>query len=189
MKNRLLFYVFIAGIILNVSGYYLGKYFTIQTGFFLFLDSTGTLFAAILLGPLTGAATGLTSNLILGVTDNLVNIPFAAVNVITGITAGIISANYGFRNIKSLLICILAVTVLNAFFGAIISFYVFGGISGGRLDLNMVKFMDAGIFISSFLVRIPVNLIDKSISSIAAFFIAIKVFRTGKDISWVKNDR
>jgi len=174
MKNRFLFYVFLSGIILNISGYYLGNFIKMYVNFFIFLDSSGTILSGILYGPVIGAITGLTSNLILGVADNLVKIPFAAVNIATGLTAGFISDKYGFRNFKSLLHCICSVTLVNAFIGAVVAFFVFGGVTGEKIDLKMIGLTDAGIFMSSFLVRIPVNFIDKSISCAAAFFIAIK---------------
>lgn len=188
MKNRLLFYIFTAGIILNISGYYLGNVIKSYVDFLLFLDSTGTILAGVLLGPIVGAITGLTSNLILGVTDNLVNIPFALVNVVTGITSGIIASKYGFRTIKSLLFCTCSLTVLNSFFGAVVAYFLFGGITGAKLDLNMISFMDAGLLLSSFLVRIPVNFIDKAISSLIVFLMVMKLSDDKKKIAYAEDD-
>jgi len=74
---------------------------------------------------------------------------------------------------KSILISIILISVITSLAGAIVAFFVFGGITGAKLDLNIISVMNAGykLFTSSFLVRIPVNLADKSISILASFLI------------------
>jgi energy-coupling factor transport system substrate-specific component len=173
MKNRTLLFVFLAGILLNVSGYFIADFIKIYFKFPLFLDTTGTILSAAILGPFVGALTGFTSNLILGVIHNPVNIPFSIVNIIIGITTGIIVKKYGFTGIKSILLCIIFVSIFSALSGALVAFYVFGGVTGAKIDLNIISIMNAGykLFTSSFLVRLPINLMDKSISIMAAFFI------------------
>lgn len=173
MKNRFFLFIFIAGLALNISGYFISDITKIYIKHPLFLDSTGSIFAGVILGPLMGGVTGFTSNLILGVIHNPVNIPFSIVNAIIGITAGLIAKRYGFAGIKSILISIILVSVLAALTGAIVAFFVFGGVTGAKIDLNIIAIMNAGykIFTSSFIVRLPVNLIDKSISIITAFLL------------------
>jgi energy-coupling factor transport system substrate-specific component len=173
MKNRILLLVFLTGIILNVAGYFLGDFITVYIKYHLFFDSTGTILSAVILGPLVGALTGFTSNLILGVTHNPVNIPFSIVNIIIGITAGFVSGRYGFLTAKSLVICILSVSFTSALGGAIVAVYVFGGVTGAIVDLNILSVMEAGyrLLTSSFFVRIPPNLLDKSLSALIVFII------------------
>ncbi len=173
MKNRILLLVFLAGILLNISGYFLINFIKFYVKLPLFIDSTGTILSAAILGPVVGALTGLASNLLLGVTHNPVNIPFSIVNIIIGVTTGFIVKKYGFLEYKSLSICILSVSVLSAFSGAIVAYFVFGGVTGAKIDLSIITLMNAGykLFTSSFLIRLPANLIDKSISVLIAFFI------------------
>ncbi len=191
MKNRILLFVFLGGILLNVAGYFLADFIKIFVKLPLFLDSTGTILSAAILGPIVGGLTGFTSNLILGVTHNPVNIPFSIVNVIIGITAGIIVKRFGFTGIKSLLLCIIFVSLLSALSGAIVAFYVFGGVTGAKIDLNIISIMDAGykLFTSSFLVRIPTNLLDKSISILIAFFIIRNLKSEYQGFAIKKNDK
>jgi len=191
MKNRILLFVFLGGILLNVAGYFLADFIKIFIKLPLFLDSTGTILSAAILGPIVGGLTGFTSNLILGVTHNPVNIPFSIVNVIIGITAGIIVKRFGFAGIKSLLLCIIFVSLLSALSGAIVAFYVFGGVTGAKIDLNIISIMDAGykLFTSSFLVRIPTNLLDKSISILIAFFIVRNLKSEYQGFAIHKNDK
>jgi len=173
MKSRILLSVFIAGIILNVAGYFFADFIKIYIKLPLFMDSTGTIFTAVILGPFIGALTGLTSNLIAGILHNPVNIPFSVVNMIIGITAGIISKRYGFSSFKTLSLLITSVTILSAFSGAVIAYFVFGGVTGAKIDLNIITFMNAGykLFTSSFLLRLPANIADKGLSILIAFFL------------------
>jgi len=191
MKNRILLFVFLGGILLNVAGYFLADFIKIFVKLPLFLDSTGTILSAAILGPIVGGLTGFTSNLILGVTHNPVNIPFSIVNVIIGITAGIIVKKYGFSGIKSLLLCIIFVSIFSAFSGAVVAFYVFGGATGAKIDLNIISIMDAGykLFTSSFLVRLPINLLDKGISILIAFFIVRNLSPDYRGFAIKKNDK
>lgn len=173
MKNRFFLFIFIAGLVLNISGYFISDIIKIYVKHPLFLDSTGSIFTGVILGPFMGAVTGFVSNLILGVIHNPVNIPFSIVNAIIGLTAGLIAKRYGFAGIKSILISIILLSVITSLTGAIVAFFVFGGITGAKLDLNIITIMNAGykLFTSSFIVRLPVNLIDKSISVLIAFFL------------------
>ena len=54
----------------------------------LFLDTIGTILGAVVLGPLWGALIGGCSNLVLGVISDPTNIPFAIVNIATGLIVG-----------------------------------------------------------------------------------------------------
>ena len=173
MKNRFFIIAFFTAVFLNIAGYYLADYSKIYFRHHLFLDSTGTIFSAVVLGPLMGAVAGFTSNLILGVIHNPVNIPFGIVSIVIGLTAGIAAKKYGFSDIKGLCISIVSVSLLSALAGAIVASFVFGGATGAKLDLSIIKIMSAGhrLLTSTFLVRLPVNLADKGISAGAVFVI------------------
>lgn len=177
MKNRFFLIVFLAGLALNISGYFIADTIKIYIKLPLFLDAAGTIFAGVILGPVMGALTGFTSNMILGVAHNPVNIPFSIVNIVIGLTAGIAAKRYGFSGLRSLLISLAAISVLTSLSGAIVAFFVFGGVTGAKIDLTIITLMNAGykIFTSSFMVRLPVNLIDKGISIIIAFLIIRKL--------------
>lgn len=173
MINRLLPAVFFSGILLNLSGYFIADYIKGYYKFPLFLDSTGTILCGVILSPAAGGIAGIATNFILGVIHNPVNIPFGIVNMLIGITAGLIAKKYGFMSLKSLLLVIIFLVPISALSGAIIAFYLFGGVTGAKIDLNVISIMDAGyqIFTGSFLVRIPVNLMDKTLSAVIVFII------------------
>jgi len=156
MKNRFFLIIFLCGIIINIAGYYSADFIKVYYKHYLFLDTTGTILAGVLLGPLAGAITGLLTNLVLGVVANSANILFAVVNMLVGITAGLVS-----------------VSLVSAFSAAVVAYSVFGGVTGAKLDLNIISLVNAGyqIMLSSFLVRIPVSLLDKGLNSAVVFMI------------------
>lgn len=179
MKNRIFLSVFLAGLTLNISGYYIVDSIKAFVKLPLFMDATGTIFVGVILGPVMGALTGFTSSLILGVVHNPVNIPFSIVNVIIGLTAGVTAKRCGFTGVRGVLAALISVSVLTSLSGAIVAFFVFGGVTGAKIDLNIITLMNSGykLFTSSFIVRLPVNLLDKGISIIIAFII-IRSLRT-----------
>ncbi len=173
MFNRLLPAVFFSGILLYLSGYFIAVFIKGYYKFPLFLDSAGTILCGVILGPAAGGFAGLATNFILGVVHNPVNIPFGIVNMLIGITAGLIAKKYGFISFKSLIITIILLVPISALSGAVIAFYLFGGVTGAKIDLNVISIIDAGyqIFTGTFLVRIPANLMDKSLSALIVFLI------------------
>lgn len=173
MIIRILPAVFFSGILLNISGYFIADFIKGYYKFPLFLDSTGTILCGVILGPVAGGLAGIATNFILGVIHNPVNIPFGIVNMLIGITAGVIAKKYGFMSLKSLFLAIVFLVPVSALSGAIIAYYLFGGVTGAKIDLNVISIIDAGyqIFTGSFLVRLPVNLMDKSLSAIIVFLI------------------
>jgi len=173
MNNRFLLLIFFTGIIINISGYYLAVFFELPV----FFDCGGSIFAGVILGPFVGGLTGFTSNLITGVLHNPVNIPFSAVNAIIGFTAGMVSWRIGFGSYKSLLICIFLLTILSSVSGALISFYLFGGITGINIDAGIVKVMESGysLFVSSVMVRLVSNFFDKGISCLIVYLAVKKI--------------
>lgn len=68
----------------------------------LFLDTIGTILGAVVLGPLWGALIGGCSNLVLGVISDPTNIPFAIVNIATGLIVGFMAkkGNFGYKKLS-----------------------------------------------------------------------------------------
>lgn len=133
----------------------------------LFLDTVGTIFVSVLLGPFAGALTGGLTNVIQGMITNPKNIPFAIVNVVIAIIVGIISKKYGF-NLKTAVITGLILSVVAPLIGTPIAILVFGGVTGGGTDLIFAWLLKSGqsIFTAAFIPRITGNFIDKIASCI-----------------------
>ncbi|GAF25267.1 predicted membrane protein [Moorella thermoacetica Y72] len=133
----------------------------------IFLDSIGTMLAAVLLGPWLGALTGLVGNIIQGVLTDPANIPFGIVNAVIGLVVGYLSLKRGFEDYLTPLLAGLILAILCPVVGTPIAVYLFGGVTGGGVDILYAIFLkkEMGIFTSAFLARIPANLVDKLLSA------------------------
>jgi energy-coupling factor transport system substrate-specific component len=63
-----------------------------------YLDSVGTILAAVLAGPLAGAVTGVLSNTVLGLLANPALFAFIPVTIVIGVLAGLFGRIGAFRN-------------------------------------------------------------------------------------------
>jgi len=143
----------------------------------IFLDSIGTMLSAVLLGPWLGALTGLLSNVLQGLMTDPVNIPFGIVNAVIGLVVGYIALKRGFTDYITPLIVGLILAIVAPLIGTPIAVYLFGGVTGGGIDLLYAVFMhqEMGIFTSAFLARVPANLADKLLSAYLIMFIVRKL--------------
>lgn len=151
------------GILLNLGGAFLNDLFSLP----IFLDSGGTLLAAVVIGPWLGAATGFLSNLIIGLVETPISIPFGLVNAAIGLIAGWTSRRWGFRDPRVVAGLVLALTVVCPLLATPIVVFLFGGVSGSAIDRYWAVMIHSGhqVFSSAFLVRLPANFADKLVSA------------------------
>lgn len=142
----------------------------------IFLDTVGTFFGAVLMGPWYGAAVGLLTNVIQGVITNPKDIPFALVNIVIGIIVGLIARKYKFNYVTAL-ITGLIISVVAPLIGTPIAVWIYGGITGGGTDFIFMWLLQSGhdIFTSAFIPRITGNLIDKIFTSILVAFLITRL--------------
>jgi len=133
----------------------------------LFLDTIGTIFVAVVLGPFAGALTGGLTNDIQGMITNPKSIPFAIVNIAIGLIVGNIAKRFKF-DLKVAIITGLILSVVAPLIGTPISVFVYGGITGGGTDLIFAWLLSTGqrIFTAAFIPRITGNFVDKIASCI-----------------------
>lgn len=128
----------------------------------LFLDTIGTIFTAVILGPIYGMIAGGLTNVLQGIMTNPKSIPFALVNIAIGLIVGIIAKKFKF-NLKTALLtgCILA--VIAPLIGTPIAVWVYGGITGDGNDFLFIWLQKSGqkVFTAAFIPRITGNIIDK----------------------------
>lgn len=139
---------------------------------FLFLDVIGTIFIAAIYGPYWGALVGLLTNLVLGVTSGYTAIPYALVNIVVGLVVGFVAIKFGYT-LKTAIVSGAFLGVLCPAIGTVITVAVFGGLSGGVLDVFVIWLKDSGanLFTSAFLPRLWGNLVDKILSAILIFYV------------------
>ncbi|MEZ4527844.1 MAG: ECF transporter S component [Desulfobacterales bacterium] len=167
--NRPPFLFIPIGILLNLLGAVANSALKLP----LFLDSIGTILAAVTLGPWIGAAAGFLSNLIIGIVHTPVAIPFGIVNVFIGLVAGYFAKTGGFEDYAISLTAGLVLGLLCPVISTPIAVYLFGGVTGGDIDTYVSLLMESGnrIFSSAFLVRIAANLADKLLSAFAVLIV------------------
>lgn len=143
---------------------------------FLFMDTMGTILTAAVLGPFWGGLVGLVTNVITAMVNNPVELPFAIVNMTIGIVVGLVARKFGFGP-KVAILTGLGLAVLAPLIGTPIAVYVFGGLAGGSLDILTGWLVKSGqrIFTAAFFPRIGSNLIDKTVSCLAASIIISKI--------------
>ncbi|OZG61948.1 histidine kinase [Bifidobacterium lemurum] len=144
----------------------------------LFLDMIGTIVVACLSGPWVAALCGLLTNVFLALVANPVNLPYALVSVLCGLTVGYMVRAGLFKKIWGAVLVWLAVTLVNAVSASLVTVFVFGGATGvngtSLLTAALVAAMQ-NIIVSVFSSSILENLVDKGIAVLIAYFIVKKV--------------
>lgn len=131
-----------------------------------FLDTIGTIFAAVYFGPWYGAAVGAVSNIITGMIFSPKDIPFFLVNVVVGLVVGYIAKKYGYSLITAIVTGVI-LSIICPLIGTPISIWLYGGVTGSGTDFLVLWLRESGtgIFASSFIPRITENIIDKILSA------------------------
>lgn len=183
--NKRISLVFVpVGIGINVLGGMLATSLKLPV----FLDTIGTILSAAILGPWWGALTGGITNVI-GSLQSPADMWFAVVNIAVGLIVGFISRNYGFKKIAPVLVAGIVIAIVSPIIGTLIATYVYGGLTGGGIDIIVAGLMKSGqsVFVSSFIPRLGSNLIDKILSVFVVMFIvkalprALQGFASGKE--------
>ncbi|HET7839563.1 MAG TPA: ECF transporter S component [Rectinemataceae bacterium] len=141
-----------------------------------FFDSVFTAVCAALFGPLAGALCGLVSHLFMELFHgwNGLFLPFAVCNIATGLIVGLFARSGRLATLTGAMLCTILVTLGNSVLGALVAFYLFGGITGHASDYLVTGFILVGqtLLAAAFWARIPANLIDKGIAVALAYFAA-----------------
>ena len=100
-----------------------------QLGLPLYLDTVGTVIASALAGPVAGAITGIVSQTVRSLYEGFIWFPFAAVQVLIALLAGFAALRGGFRSVPRSLAWGLVVGALAGALSAVISWFVFKGVT------------------------------------------------------------
>lgn len=122
----------VAGIALNVIA---GRLAALTGLPGIYLDLSGTLLTALILGPWWAATTGLLSNLVAGLVAGPVSIPFGIVNMSFGLVVGYLADKGWTRSwIKTIVTFVIACLVVSGT-ASIIVVFLFGGATGAPQDI------------------------------------------------------
>lgn len=139
----------------------------------IFLDSIGTILAALLMGPWIGMLAGLVTNLIWGLVSSPVAAAFAPVAMVIGLSAGFLARRGMFGTIPKTVASGVIVTIFVTIVATPIRTYLFGGVTGSGADF-FVAYMNAvgaKLLESVAFTVVGANLVDKVVSCLVAWFI------------------
>ncbi|PHV69531.1 ECF transporter S component [Sporanaerobium hydrogeniformans] len=140
-----------------------------------YLDTIGTIFAAMLCGPWVGAVAGTLTNIVTGIA-NPVNFAFIPVNLLVGLVTGFLSRKNMFSVWWKWIIAMVLMALTSIISAAPIVVLVFGGITGGGTSLITATAMAAGANIWAAVLGTEgvFTVVDRIISFFIGYFV-IKV--------------
>lgn len=146
----------------------------------LFLDTVGTAVIAALFGVFPGVLTGLLTNTIAELfhPHHALFISFAPVNMTTGLIVGLLAWRHHLARPGVLGSAVVLVTCASILLGSVTALFVHAGVTATSVDHLVTSLALSGrsLSVAAFLARIPVNLVDKSISLIAAYWVYLWVY-------------
>jgi energy-coupling factor transport system substrate-specific component len=155
---------------------YAGKFFAEALKLPLWLDSIGTVLAAMLAGPIVGGISGAINNIIYGLTVGPVSFIYALTSVGIGIVAGLLYKAKMFENAFRALISGLIIAVVATVISVPINVIFWEGQTGnvwGDALFAFLRSKNVGIWLASFFDELVVDLVDK----VLTVFIAYGIFR------------
>lgn len=175
MKNNKTFIIIICGLAAAMN-IVLGTLVSQLQIPLIFLDTIGTIFAAVYFGPLYGGVVGAVSNIITGIIFSPKDIPFFLVNVAVGVMVGYIAKKYSYGLITAV-ITGLILSVICPLIGSPIAIWLYGGLTGSGNDVLVMLLRSTGtdIFSSTFIPRITGNIIDKVASAVLIWILIKKL--------------
>ena len=141
----------------------------------MYLDTIGTIFAAMLCGPWVGATAGGLTNVVTGIA-NPVNFAFIPVNILAGLVTGFLARRKMFSTWWKWLLSMVLMAAVSIISSAPIVVLVYGGVTGGGTSIITAAAMAAGanIWAAFFGTEGVFTLLDRIISCIICWFV-IKV--------------
>jgi len=139
----------------------------------LFLDTIATLISTAAFGMTAGSLTAVVTHVLLEINSGFSGdfLPWVVVNISSAVVLGILIKKRLFSTILHVLTAVICITLVNSILGAMIATYVYGGITGHRVDYIVTSFLAIGrsLTSASFISRLPINIIDKGIAVLAAY--------------------
>lgn len=146
----------------------------------IYLDSMGTILAAMLYGPVYGMMPPLAYGLVMGFTMDIYSLYFMPVGMILGFVTGLVARRFrvkGFNVIPSAMLITLPGTIVSSVICAVL----FGGItsSGSTVIVQLLNKAGLGLTASVFVVQILTDYVDRLISLAFAAVVIGRILSTG----------
>jgi len=141
----------------------------------LFLDTVGTAIIAALFGVFPGILTAILTSLIAELlhSGKQLFITFAPVNMTTGLIIGLMAWRYHLARPGILGATVVLVICSSVLLGAGTALSVHAGLTATSIDHIVTSLALSGrsLSVATILARIPINLVDKSISLVVAYWV------------------
>ena len=129
-----LLFLIAGGILINVVGAKLALYFHLP----LFLDSIGTVLAAVIGGYMPGIAVGFLTNVLNGLADYTTNY-YSSISVLIAICSAWMARKGAFRRILPLLAAVLVLALIGGGLGSILTWFLYGGGIGEGISAPLAR--------------------------------------------------
>lgn len=164
----------IALIPVAVAVNFVGKYVAQVLRLPLWLDSIGTVLAAILGGPVVGALAGAVNNVFYGLVQDPVSFWYAVTSVFIGLAAGYLAYRGWTRTPVAAVGLGIAVAIVAAVVSTPLNVLLWGGTTGnvwGDALFTSLRLTGFPVWIASFLDEFVIDLPDKVITVFVAYLI------------------
>ena len=154
-------------ILINVVGAKLALFFR----FPLFLDSIGTVLAAMLGGYMPGIAVGFLTNVLNGLSD-FTTCYYSSISVLIAICSAWLAEKGAFRRIPQLFLAAIVLALIGGGLGSILTWFLYGGGIGEGITAPIARsFFATGNlspFLSQFIADLLIDLADKLLTVLVA---------------------
>ncbi|EJO5348597.1 ECF transporter S component [Clostridium botulinum] len=169
---------------------YIGKLFAGVLKLPLWLDAIGTMLASILAGPVVGAISGATNNIIYGLTMDPISFVYALTSMAVGVVLGFLSYKGFLKNYSTAILAGIITAFIAACISTPINIAFWGGQTGNIWGDGLFAVLIAKgqpIWLASFVDELAVDIPDK----IATVLISYSIFKglpKGLTVLYQNND-
>lgn len=167
------------GVSINVVGYQMSQILKLP----IFIDQIGTILVSMITGPWVGMVTGLLGNVVNGMIYPTA-FGYAIVSMLIGFVSGFFSRWKWYSNIVGVVIGCALLNVVSSVSAAVVTVFMFGGVTGAGTDLLTAVFVATGQALWNSV--LTTNVISGTVNTIVNFAIAWIIVRRIPDRFLVK---
>ena len=167
------------GVSINVVGYQMSQILKLP----IFIDQIGTILVSMITGPWVGMVTGLLGNVVNGMIYPTA-FGYAIVSMLIGFVSGFLSRWKWYSNIVGVVIGCVLLNVVSSVSAAVVTVFMFGGVTGAGTDLLTAAFVASGQALWNSV--LTTNVISGTVNTIVNFAIAWIIVRRIPDRFLVK---
>ena len=167
------------GVSINVVGYQMSQILKLPV----FIDQIGTILVSMITGPWVGMVTGLLGNVVNGMIYPTA-FGYAIVSMLVGFVSGFLSRWRWYSNVVGVVIGCALLNVVSSVSAAVVTVFMFGGVTGAGTDLLTAAFVASGQALWDSV--LTTNVISGTVHTIVNFAIAWIIVRRIPDRFLVK---